>query len=64
MINERLQVDEQFDSMYYLLEMPCSEMCLKSPSQKLNFVMTKAVSRGYTLGCVCKHLWTFHHSHT
>ena len=53
MANERLQGEEQFHSTYYLLEMPCShaKMHLKSEPQKLNFVMTKAMSKSYTLDC-------------
>ena len=39
-------------------EMPHShaEMRLKSPSQKLSFVMGKAISKGYTLDCSCNFL--------
>ena len=41
MANERLQVEEQFHSKNYLLEMlrPHVKMHLKSASEKLNFVM-------------------------
>ena len=51
MANERLQGEEQFHSKNYLLEMPCSyaKMHLKSARQKLNFVMIKTISKGYTL---------------
>ena len=30
------------------------KMRLKSAPQKLNFVMTKAISKNYTLDCSCK----------
>ena len=56
MTSERLQGEEQFHSKNYLLEMPCSyaKMRLKRAPQKLNFVMAKAISKGYTLDCSCK----------
>ena len=56
MANERLQGEEQFHSINYLSEMPCShvKICLKSVSQKLNFAMAKAISKSYTLDCNCK----------
>ena len=65
MANERLQGEEQFYSKNYLLEMPRShaEMRLKSAPQKLNFVMTKAVSKSYILDCSCKCPGTFPHSY-
>ena len=65
MANERLQGEEQFYSKNYLLEMPRShaEMRLKSAPQKLNFVMTKAVSKSYILDCSCKCPCTFPHSY-
>ena len=46
-------------------EMPSShaKMCLKSASQKLNFVMAKAVSKSYTLDCSCKCPCTFPHGY-
>ena len=55
MTSERLQRDEQLHSITYLLEMPCShtKMRLKSSPQKLNFLMAKDVSKGYTLDCSC-----------
>ena len=45
MANERLQGEEQFHSKNYILEMPRyhAKMHLKSASQKLNFVMAKAI---------------------
>ena len=45
--SERLQVEEQFHSKNYLLEMPCfhAKMRLKSAPQKLDFLMTKALLR-------------------
>ena len=63
--NERLQREEHFRSKNYLLEMPCShvKMHLKSAPQKLNFVMTKAISKRYTLDCSCKSTCTFPHSY-
>ena len=49
--NERLERDEQFHSKNYHLEMPRShaKMCFKSATQKLNFLMAKAISICYTL---------------
>ena len=35
---------------------------LKSESQKLNFVMAKALSKIYTLDCSCKYLSTSPHN--
>ena len=62
---ERLQREEQFNSKDYLLEMACSygKMRLKSAPQKLNFVMSKAISTIYTLDCSCKYPCTFPHSY-
>ena len=55
MENERLQGEEQFHSKNYLSEMPRSHpMHSKSTPQQLNFVMTKAISKCYTLDCICK----------
>ena len=64
MANERLQGDEQFHSKKFLLEMHRShaKMCLKSAPQKLNFVITKAILKSYTLECSCKFHCTFLHS--
>ena len=64
--NERLQGEEQFHSKNYLLEMPRShaKMRLKSEPQKLNFVMTKAISKSYTLACSCKRSRIVTHSNT
>ena len=61
MANERLQGEGQFHSKNYLLEMPRShaKMRLKRAPQKLNFVMTKAISKSYTLNCSCKCPCTF-----
>ena len=63
--NERLQEEVQFHSKNYLLEMLRShtKMPLKSASQKLNFVMTKAISKSYTLDYRCKCSCTFLHSY-
>ena len=51
--NERLQEKGQFHSKNYLFEMYCShaKMRLKSPPQKLNFVMAKTISKSYILNC-------------
>ena len=56
MASERLQGEEQFHSKNYLLEMPRfhAKMGLKSAPQKLNFLMTKAVSKSCTLDGSCK----------
>ena len=66
MANERLQGEEQFHSKNYLLEMRRSraKIHLKKAPQKLNFVMAKAISKGYTLDCSCKCSCTFPHSYT
>ena len=65
MANEILQGEEHFLSKNYLLEMPRShaKMRLKSVPQIMNFVMTKALSKSYTLGCSCKCPCTFPHSY-
>ena len=65
MASERLQGEEQFHSMNYLLEIPCShaKVHLKSAPQKLNFLMTKAISKSCTLDCSCKSPSTFPHSY-
>ena len=54
--NERLQGEEQFHSKNHFLETPFShvKMCLKSAPQKLNFVMSKAISKSYMLDCSYK----------
>ena len=61
MARERLQGEEQFHSMNYLLEMPCyhAKMRLKSAPQKLNFFLAKAISKRCTLDCSCKFPCTF-----
>ena len=61
----QIQGEEQFHSKNYLLEIPCShaKMRLKGASQKLNFVMEKAISKSYTLDCNCKCPCTFPHSY-
>ena len=65
MPNERLQVEEQFHSKNYLLEMLHShaKMCLRSASQKINFVMAKAISKIYKLDYSSKCSRTFSHSY-
>ena len=56
MASERLQGEEQFHTKNYLLEMSRfhAKIRLKSASQKLNFLMTKAVSKSCTLDGSCK----------
>ena len=55
MASERLQLEEQFDSKNYFLEMPHSYaiMRLKSAPQKLNFLTAKDISKSHTLDCSC-----------
>ena len=52
MANQTLQREQEFHSKNYLPEMPHSHvnMRLKSPPQKLDFVMSKAISKSYTQG--------------
>ena len=66
MASERLQGDKQFYSMNYLLQMPrfYPKICLKSAPQKLDFLMTKAISKSCTLDCSCKCPYTFPHSYS
>ena len=61
MASKRLKGEEQFDSKNNLLEMPRShaKMRLKSAPQRLNFLMTKDVSKRYSLDCSCT-LMTLH----
>ena len=65
MANERLQREEQYHSKNYLLKMPCShaKMRLKSPPQKRNFVIAKAISKGSKVDCSYKCPCTFPHSY-
>ena len=65
MVTERLSGEEQFHSRNYLLKMRCShaKMCLKSASRKLEFVIAKALSKGFTLDCSYKCSSTFLHSY-
>ena len=65
MANERLQGEEQIHSKNYLLEMSLShaEMPLKSALQIVNFVMSKVISKSYTLDYSCKSCCTFPHSY-
>ena len=53
-----LQGEEQFYFKNYFLSCSHAKMRLKSAPQKLNFVMAKAISKGYTLDrsykCPCK----------
>ena len=61
-----LQRGEQFHSKNYLLEMPRfhAEIRLKSARQKLNFLMTKAISKNCILDYSCKCRYTSPHSYT
>ena len=45
MVSERLQGEEQFHTMNFLLEMSrfYAKMCLKSAPKKLNFLMAKTI---------------------
>ena len=63
--SERLQGEEKFHSKNYLLEKPCfhAKIRLKSAPQKLDFLMTKAISKSCTLDCSCKCPCTFPHSY-
>ena len=63
--SERLQGEQQFHSKNYLLEMPCfhAKMRLKNEPQKLDFLMTKAISKSCILDCSCKCPCTFPHSY-
>ena len=56
MASERRQGEEQFHSKNYLLEIPRfhAKMRLKSAPQKLNILMTKAISERCSLDCSCK----------
>ena len=57
--------EEQFHSKNYFLEMPSShaKIHLKSASEKLNFVMAKAISKSYIIHCSYKCFCTFPHSY-
>ena len=61
MANGRLQGEEQFHAKKYLLEIPRShaKMRLKNALPKLNFVMTKVISKSFTLDCSCNCPCTF-----
>ena len=63
--SERLQGEEQFHPKNYLLEMPCfhAKIHLKSAPQKLDFLMTEAISKSCTLDWSCKCPCTFPHSY-
>ena len=65
MASERLQGEKQFHYVNHLLELLRShvKMHLKSAPQKLNFLMTKAISKSCTLDCSCKCPCTFPHSY-
>ena len=65
MASERLQGEKQFHSKTQLLEISRfhAKMCLKSASQKLNFLMAKAILKSCTLDCSCKCPCTFPHSY-
>ena len=65
MASERLQGEEQFHSKNYLLKMFRfhAKMRLKSAPQKLNFLITKAISKSCTLDCSSKYPCTFPRSY-
>ena len=65
MASQRQQREEQFHSKNYLLEMPCfhAKMRLKSAPKKLDFLMTKAISKPCTPDCSCTCPCTFPHSY-
>ena len=65
MASERLQEEEQFHSINYLLEMARShaKMRLQSAPQKPNFLMAKTISKRCILDCSCKRPCTFPHSY-
>ena len=65
MATKRLQGKEQFHTKNYLLKMPRfhAKMRLKSPPQKLNFLMEKAASKSCTLDCSYRCPCTFPHSY-
>ena len=65
MARERLQGQEIFNLKNYVLKMPCfhAKIRLKSARQKLDFLMTKAISKSCTLDCSCKYPCTFPHSY-
>ena len=55
MESERLEVEKQFHSRNYLLEMPRfhAKMPLKSVPQKLNFLMAKVINQNVVHYIVC-----------
>ena len=65
MASERLQGEEQFHTKNFLLEISRfhAKMRLKSASQKLIFLMVKAISKSCTLDCSSKCPCTFPHSY-
>ena len=65
MASERLQGEEEFHTKNYLLEMSRfqAKMRLKSAPRKLNFLMTKYISKSCTLDCSCECPCTFLHSY-
>ena len=65
MANDRLQVEEQFHAMNYLLRTPCfhAKIRLKNAPQKLDFLMIKAISKICKLDCSRKCNCTFPHSY-
>ena len=64
-VSERLQEEEKLHSKNYFWEMHCSrvKMRLKSAPRKLNFLMGKTISKGYTQDCSCRYPCTFPHSY-
>ena len=68
MVSERLQGEEQFHTMNYILEMSLfhAKICLKSAPKKLNFLIkaiSKVISKSCTLDCSCKCPCTLPHSY-
>ena len=66
MVSERMQGEEPFHSENYLLEIPRyhAQMRLQSATQKLNFLMGKAIPKSCTLHYSYKCPCTFPHNYT
>ena len=65
MSNQKGQGEELFYSKNHVLQVPPShaKMRLKSPPQKLKFLMAKDIQKNYTLNCSQKCPCTFPHSY-
>ena len=48
---------------FWIIPPSLAKMRLKTAAQKLDFVMTKALPKSYTLDCSCKCSSTFPHSY-